>query len=578
MFLALIASSAFSASLSGSVVDESGEPLSGLTVYAVDHRLAYASAMTSSDGSWGIENLPEGAYRIWAIPENDVNHPSRFYPQAFDYCEGEPQWLAKGGELIGLDLALPEGGVVLGRVLDPDGEPLSGVEITAEGEGEAQGYRRKAYTDESGNFEVVGLHAPESASVAYTIESDLSGYPSQFAGPTYARSESALAEVVLGASEELGDLSLLLGQGVSGMLQSEGQPVSGANVFIYAEGQILNALSDEEGRFESYALPPGEVLVWASKEGHALTYFPDADRPSGTLAGVGEGELLDNVDLEMPVESALNLSFQNGTGDLSGVTVLAYNDTYTVGLGAKADESGEIRVGRLHPGDYAVFVYSASEGHLDDFVREEDGEVRWFEVGEEEGLSQDFEMPLGAVLGGHVYDEFGEPVYGAQVTAIPEDETLRSLSDTTDREGSFSISGVFPGPTQLRVSYTVYCSDDPGHVTTWWPDARLEERAALLNIGEGDQQTDLSVFVSQDNDHDGMGDSWETAYGLNPQRNDALEDPDGDGFTNLDEYLLGTDPTRSASDSSCGDCGGGGDALLWMPLGLWGIRRRRRIR
>ena len=72
MFLALFASSAFSASLSGSVVDESGEPLSGLTVYAVDHRLAYASAMTSSDGSWGIENLPEGAYRRQPVSANAV--------------------------------------------------------------------------------------------------------------------------------------------------------------------------------------------------------------------------------------------------------------------------------------------------------------------------------------------------------------------------------------------------------------------------------------------------------------------------------------------------------------------------
>ena len=387
----------------------------------------------------------------------------------------------------------------------------------------------------------------------------------------------ALAEVMLGAVETLEEETLLLGQGVSGQLLSSGEPVAGANVFIYGEGQVLNALSDDEGRFEEFALPPGEVLVWASKEGHALTYYPDADRPEGTLEGAEEGGILEGVDLELPLESALNLSFANGEGDLSGVTVLAYNDTYSVGLGAQSDEKGEIRVGRLHPGDYAVFVYSATEGHIDDFVRDESGEVKWFSVGEEEDEAQAFTMPLGALLEGHVYDEFGSPVYGAQVTAVPEDDTLRSLSDLTNRDGKFSISGVVPGSVTLRASYALYCDDDPGHVTTWWPDARLEERAAVLNLREGEVQSELEVFVSRDDDHDGMGDSWEEANGLDPARNDAGEDADGDGFSNLDEYLLGTDPTSASEDGDCGSCGGKEHTIVWLPLGVWGWRRRRAV-
>lgn len=44
----------------------------------------------------------------------------------------------------------------------------------------------------------------------------------------------------------------------------------------------------------------------------------------------------------------------------------------------------------------------------------------------------------------------------------------------------------------------------------------------------------------QDTDHDGMPDSWETANGYNP--NDPADrngDHDGDGYTNLEEYLNG---------------------------------------
>jgi hypothetical protein len=50
-----------------------------------------------------------------------------------------------------------------------------------------------------------------------------------------------------------------------------------------------------------------------------------------------------------------------------------------------------------------------------------------------------------------------------------------------------------------------------------------------------------------DLDHDGMPDEWELAHGLNPNDgNDAAVDDDGDGQTNFEEYVAGTDPHNSA--------------------------------
>ena len=41
-----------------------------------------------------------------------------------------------------------------------------------------------------------------------------------------------------------------------------------------------------------------------------------------------------------------------------------------------------------------------------------------------------------------------------------------------------------------------------------------------------------------DSDHDGMPNAWETARGLNPSSdNDASDDRDSDGYTNIEEYL-----------------------------------------
>ena len=46
-----------------------------------------------------------------------------------------------------------------------------------------------------------------------------------------------------------------------------------------------------------------------------------------------------------------------------------------------------------------------------------------------------------------------------------------------------------------------------------------------------------------DDDNDQMTDIWENLYGLDPMVNDASQDLDGDGISNLDEFNQGTNPT-----------------------------------
>ena len=49
-----------------------------------------------------------------------------------------------------------------------------------------------------------------------------------------------------------------------------------------------------------------------------------------------------------------------------------------------------------------------------------------------------------------------------------------------------------------------------------------------------------------DGDRDGMPDAWEAANGLDPaDRSDGPKDYDGDGYTNVEEYLNGTRPSAS---------------------------------
>jgi len=51
-----------------------------------------------------------------------------------------------------------------------------------------------------------------------------------------------------------------------------------------------------------------------------------------------------------------------------------------------------------------------------------------------------------------------------------------------------------------------------------------------------------STAPPRDSDHDGMPDAWEVAHHLDPSRNDGAQDRDGDGWSNLEEYLDGLVP------------------------------------
>ncbi|MBD5779129.1 hypothetical protein IEN85_06460 [Pelagicoccus sp. NFK12] len=54
-----------------------------------------------------------------------------------------------------------------------------------------------------------------------------------------------------------------------------------------------------------------------------------------------------------------------------------------------------------------------------------------------------------------------------------------------------------------------------------------------------------ATLADKDVDGDGMPDSWEEAHGLRPNyRRDGAQDADLDGYTNLEEFLNGTDPNE----------------------------------
>jgi hypothetical protein len=93
-----------------------------------------------------------------------------------------------------------------------------------------------------------------------------------------------------------------------------------------------------------------------------------------------------------------------------------------------------------------------------------------------------------------------------------------------------------------------------GDGTFFWRRDAVDERVIndVIN-GTGaiiDLPADVGGFPTMDPgtpypdaDHDGMGDAWEALHGFNSSSYaDNALDADGDGYTNLEEFLNGTDP------------------------------------
>lgn len=148
-------------------------------------------------------------------------------------------------------------------------------------------------------------------------------------------------------------------------------------------------------------------------------------------------------------------------------------------------------------------------------------------------------------------------------TAVYDEDTLLFNVDSDINEINKVISFTYVGYIRygefLNLSgsgSTIIDSDNDG------VEDSIDNCPSVPNPDQTDTDKDGDGNVCDpDDDNDGMPDEWEIANFLDPLFDDAHDDADEDGYTNLEEYLAGTDPNNPVSHSI--------QAMPWIPLLLF---------
>jgi hypothetical protein len=165
---------------------------------------------------------------------------------------------------------------------------------------------------------------------------------------------------------------------------------------------------------------------------------------------------------------------------------------------------------------------------------------------------------LHAFLGGNVFA--GDPALTADnyqaidFTRWSKGSYLPTSLAAIRAECEFDVGDARPATDSADVAYDRVLRGAGASLTRDAADARLVDgiRAGTHRMIDSQQQvggwpTLHSQAALRDTDRDGMPNIWEHQHGLDPaDRNDGPLDLDGDGFTNLEEYLnsLCVEPAR----------------------------------
>ena len=266
--------------VSGRVMDSTGRPVVGASVRS-ETGGSGGSPVSDAEGRYELRDLPAGALSI--VVSRPLTASGSF--DGNETMQRRTIVLGEGQRLDGVDLVVPKGGVISGRILDELGEPVEGLSVralqaqTVGGRTLARPVGRVAMrkTDDRGQYRIYGLPpgtfyivATDRTTAATGSGVDLETSPRVYY-PDRPSMTDALTVQIDGVSDAAGgDMTFAPARGaqiVGVALHSSGQAVTGAAILLttgrpgVAIPEPLGSTIGPAGEFEFRHVPPGDYIV-----------------------------------------------------------------------------------------------------------------------------------------------------------------------------------------------------------------------------------------------------------------------------------------------------------------------------
>lgn len=421
--------------LSGTLVDEEGNPVPDRQLQAQGANGSNGWAQTDSDGSFTFYGLQAGKVTISSMTQT-----------AEGYSTSEPLSTTTydaPGEGIKVVVTKKTTTVVAGRVVLPDGSPCPLCFVTtkaaagaksAGGSGAVMAVPVNAYGGGGGGSEVVNGEFRREVATKPPFDLVVSNPRDAEGRPLNLRSKTTS---ITEASTSL-EIKLEGGQELRGkVLAADGAPVTGA--YVSAMGTASSDRTVEDGSFRLVGLEGDEVSIAVQPMGK---YVAPAQP---TKAKPGATDVL--IRLEAGLAIAGRVVDAAGTAITNGyVQVMGTTGSNRRSFGAQLDATGAFRAENLpKDGVYDVMVQVWNPGGKGVNYKP------WSKSGVRAG-TEDLLIRLegGESMEGVVVDGDGKPVAGAWVGATSVAGGKASSGANTDEQGRFTIGGLEPGTQTVR--------------------------------------------------------------------------------------------------------------------------------
>ncbi len=286
--------------IAGYVYDVDGNPLGGVEVVAeTDSGMHWhAETWTADDGSYLLEGLIPGNYRVWALGDFWAR---AFYPDTSEYGAAALVPVFPADTTWGIDFHLEPGGAITGVVTDANtGEPLPECDVHAWNVSEPWQWWN-AWTDENGTYVLRGLPAG-----SYHVEATCweKGYiPQRYLNQFPWEPGDTVVVQTLQYTEGI-DFALLWGAAIAGTVIDTTYWMGIPDAHVVAEAvdgtAFYEAYTDSSGYFFIAPIPPGEYYVSASAEGYGTGWYPGGvSRDSAQVLQLHQGDAMFGLEFRL---------------------------------------------------------------------------------------------------------------------------------------------------------------------------------------------------------------------------------------------------------------------------------------